>query len=251
MAARVVTDQHEHDDRSFLVRSLADLDAEHAAGDLDDADHAELRARYEAKLAALDTVVEPSVKDRPVDDPSILHRRWVRPVATVVVVLAVGVGGGLAVARLSGARKPGETVTGTVPSTSAQELARAAQLASDGKVLDALKAYDGVLKENPRDVRALTYKGWLLRNVGVESNEPNLARQGVDYLDQATEIDARFAEAWLFRGIVYLRDDKDPAKATEALKAALASDPIPEVARAARELLAEINQTASTTTTTA
>jgi tetratricopeptide (TPR) repeat protein len=153
------------------------------------------------------------------------------------------------VARSSGARKPGETVTGSVPSTSAQQLAQAAQLASDGKVLEALKVYDGVLKENPRDVRAITYKGWLLRNVGVESNQPELARQGVTYLEQATEIDPRFAEAWLFRGIVYLRDDDDPAKATEALKAALASDPIPEVSRAARELLAEINQTPSTTTT--
>jgi len=91
-----------------------------------------------------------------------------------------------------------------------------------------------VLKENPRDVRAITYKGWLLRNVGVESNEPDLAKQGVTYLEQATEIDPRFAEAWLFRGIVYLRDDDDPVKATEALKTALASDPIPEVSRAAR-----------------
>ena len=161
---------------------------------------------------------------------------------TLAVVLIIGVGGGLAVARWSGARKPGETVTGSVPSTSAQQLAEAAQLASDGKVLDALKVYDRVLAENPRDVRAITYKGWLLRNVGVENDQPQLAKQGVTYLEQATTIDPRFAEAWLFRGIVYLRDDHDAAKATEALKAALASDPIPEVARAARELLAEIKQ---------
>jgi tetratricopeptide (TPR) repeat protein len=267
MAARVVTDFDDAfppisgaSDRSFLVRSLADLDAEHAAGDLDDVDFAELRARYEAKLAALDDATDRSGpgtgpqdgRDRDQNDEGAGRRRGGRRsvVVTIVVVLAVGLGGGFAVARSSGARKPGETVTGTVPSTSAQKLAEAAQLASDGKVLDALKVYDAVLKENPRDVRALTYKGWLLRNVGVESNEPALATQGVDYLDQATELDPRFAEAWLFRGIVYLRDDDDPAKATEALKAALASDPIPEVSRAARELLAEINQTASTSSTT-
>ena len=247
MAARVVTEEHASDDRSFLERSIADLDAEHAAGDLSDDDHRDLKARYEAKLAALDADA-PRLREQ---SEKVARGRGRSIVVTVVIVLAVGVGGGFAVARWSGARKPGETVTGTVPSTSAQKLAQAAQLATDGKVLEALKVYDGVLKENPRDVRALTYKGWLLRNVGVESNEPALAKQGVDYLEQATELDPRFAEAWLFRGIVYLRDDGDPARATEALKTALASDPIPEVSRAARELLAEINQTASSTTTTA
>ncbi|MEN3271473.1 MAG: hypothetical protein V7636_234, partial [Actinomycetota bacterium] len=125
------------DDRSFLVRSLADLDAEHAAGDLDDADFAELRARYEAKLADLDAALPAA---DPEEDAPTRGRRTV--IVTMVVVLVLGIGGGLAVARLSGARKPGETVTGTVPSTSAQELAQAAQLASDGKVLDALKVYD-------------------------------------------------------------------------------------------------------------
>ena len=229
------------DDRAFLERSLADLEAEHAAGDLDDADYADLKGRYEAKLArtGASTVT---------DESRVQHqnrRSWRSIVLTGVVVLAIGVGGGLAVARWSGARKPGETVTGSVPSTSAQQLAQAAQLASDGKVLDALKVYDRVLAENPRDVRAITYKGWLLRNVGVENDQPQLAKQGVTYLEQATTIDPRFGEAWLFRGIVYLRDDHDPTRATEALKAALASDPIPEVARAARELLAEIKQSSS------
>jgi tetratricopeptide (TPR) repeat protein len=234
------------EERDFLERSLADLERERAAGDLADDDYADLRARYESKLAMLTRAGAGTVTDG-----SRLQHQKRRGrgslVLTALVVIAVGVGGGFGVAAWSGARKPGETLSGTVPSTSAQQLAEAAQLAGDGKVLDALKVYDGVLAENPEDVRALTYKGWLLRNVGVQSGEPDLAKQGVDYLRQATDIDPEFSEAWLFRGIVYLRDDADPVKATEALKNALASDPIPEVARAARELLAEIEQTPSTT----
>lgn len=224
-------------ERDFLERSLADLELERAAGDLSDDDYADLKARYEAKLAAADavTVVEEPAPRRQ------SRRSWL---VTIAVVLVIGIGGGLAVAKWSGARKPGETVTGSVPSTSAQQLAQAATLAGDGKVLDALKIYDRVLAENPKDVRALTYKGWLLRNVGVENGEARLAAQGVQYLEQATEIDPTFAEAWLFRGIIYLRDDNDPQKATDALKAALANDPIPEVATAARGLLAEIQQSA-------
>ena len=223
------------DARTFLERSLSDLEREHDAGDLSDTDYADLKSRYEAKL---DASVSAALPVR----GSSGHRTVM---VTAVVVLAVGIGGGIGVARWSGSRDPGTTVTGSMPSTGAQQLAKAATLAGQGKVLDALKVYDAVLEENPKDVRALTYKGWLLRNVGVESDEPELAKQGVRYLQQATAIDPAFAEAWLFRGIIYLRDDHEPAKATDALKAALASDPIPEVAAAARELLAEIQQSKS------
>lgn len=167
-------------------------------------------------------------------------RRWGRAIAAAVAVAGVAVGSGIAVAQLSGSRKPGEGVTGTVPSTSAQRLQEAATLAADGKVLDALKVYDAVLAENPRDVAAMTYKGWLLRNVGVQSQEPELLQRGIALLEQATDIDPEFAEAWLFRGIVYLRDEDSPEQATGALRLALAAGPIPEVAAAARELLAEI-----------
>lgn len=209
-----------------------------SAGDLPDDDSIDLKAHDEARLAR--TGAGTATGGSGLQHQNRRTRRSI--VVAAVVVLAIGVVGGLAVARWSGARTSGGTISRTVPRTTAQQLAEAAQLASDGKVLDALKVYDNVLAANPRDVRAITYKGWLLRNVGVENAQPQLAKQGVTYLERATTIDPRFAEAWLFRAIVYLRDDRDPTKATEALKAALASDPIPEVARAARELLAEIKQ---------
>jgi tetratricopeptide (TPR) repeat protein len=238
MEAGVVTQPD--DERSFLERSLADLDAEHAAGDLSDADHAELRARYEARLngSRHGRGAEPQRSDAE-NGGGRRARTWL---IAAIVVAVVGVGGGLGVARWSGSRDPGENVSGSTPETSAQQLAKAASLAGQGKILDALKTYDAVLAENPRDVQALTYKGWLLRNVGIESKEPALAKQGRVYLQQATDIDPTAAEAWLFRGIIYYRDDGDAAKATQALKNALASNPIPEVATAARELLAEIQQ---------
>lgn len=239
--ADAVPNPRAESERSFLERSLADLELEHDAGDLDDADYSDLKSRYEAKLlrSGAATVV-PGSRSR--------HQNgmgWGRWVVTAVVVLVVGVGGGLAVANIAGARKPGETITGTVPTTSAQQLAEAATLAGRGQVLDALKLYDAVLAENPKDVRALTYKGWLLRNVGVQSDEPELAEEGAGYLKQATDIDPTFAEAWLFQGIIYLRDEHDPVKAAAALKLALSSNPIAEVATAARELLGEIQQSKS------
>ena len=222
-----------NDEREFLERSLADLDREREAGDLSDDDFTDLKARYERKLAALP---EASCPNPPRQGAS----GWGKKLITALLVLAVGIGGGLAVARSSGSRKPGDTITGNVPAGTQEQLAQAAELTQQGDVLEALKVYDAVLAENPEDPSALTYKGWLLRNVGIENAEPELAEQGVSYLEQALEIDPTFSEAWLFRGIIFLRDEESPEQAVDALKLALANDPIPEVAAAARELLSEI-----------
>ena len=222
-------------DRDFLLRSLLDLERERAAGDIDEADYLDLKARYEAKLNAA------SVSDVRVEDTQRRHRTG-RTIAGVVVVAAIGIGGGLAVARWSGSREPGEQLSGRDISTTAERLADAAELAGQGDVLEALKVYDEVLAENPEDVAALTYKGWLLRNVGTASKEPELTERGIALIEQATQIDPDYAEAWFFRGIIFLRDEDEPDKAVDALRLALAGDPIPEIESAARELLAEIAQ---------
>ena len=220
-------------DRDFLLRSLLDLEQERAAGDITEADYVQLKARYESKLNAA------SVSDPRLQETPIRHRTG-RTIAAVAVVAAVGIGGGLAVARWSGSREPGEQLSGRDITTTQQQLAEAATLAGAGEVLEALKVYDEVLAENPEDVAALTYKGWLLRNVGTASEEPELAERGVALIEQATQIDPEYAEAWFFRGIIFLRDEDEPDKAVDALRLALASDPIPEIEGAAREILAEI-----------
>jgi tetratricopeptide (TPR) repeat protein len=223
------------EDREFLRRSLDDLELEHAAGDLSDEDYADLKARYEAKLAG-------SVSTSRLPETESRHRTWVKPVVTVIVVAVVGVGAGLAMARFSGEREPGEQITGELPTTSQEQLAEAAELFNAGEVVEAAKAYDAVLAENPEDVAALTYKGWMLRNVGVQGEEEELRTGGVELIERALEIDPTFAEAWFFRGIIFLRDENDPDKAVDALRLALANDPIPEIEGAARELLSEIAQ---------
>lgn len=161
---------------------------------------------------------------------------------TVAVVAVVGVGAGLAMARFSGEREPGEQITGELPSTAQEQLAEAAQLFNQGDVVEAARVYDAVLAENPEDVAALTYKGWMLRNVGVQGEEEELRTGGVELIERALEIDPTFSEAWFFRGIIFLRDESDPDRAVDALRLALANDPIPEVEGAIRELLSEIAQ---------
>ena len=228
-------------EREFLERSLADLDAERAAGDLADDDFKLLKDRYTARLQSLS-------RDRSDVDP---HRSGTekasvgRRVGIGALVGALAVGAGLLVAQASGSREPGETITGETPAdreAATGPLQRAAELAASGDVLGALEVYDEVLAEDPDDPAALTYKGWLLRNVGAANGEDELAERGVQLLERASQVDPTFSEAWLFLGIVYYRDQDDPTRAVDALRLAIANDPIPDVEAAARELLAEIEE---------
>jgi len=225
-----------NEDREFIERSLADLDAERAAGDITEDDYKLLRDRYRAKLDAPVAASEP----RP--------RNPAKVVGICVLVGALAIGAGLLVAQFAGSREPGETLTGNLPeratttSRDTQQLARAAELAADGDVLGALEVYDEVLAEDPEHVAALTYKGWLLRNVGAANDEAQLAERGVALLERASQIDPTSSETWLFLGIVYYRDQGNAERAVDALRLAIANDPIPDVEAAARELLAEIDE---------
>ena len=227
-----------NDEREFLERSLADLEAERAAGDISDDDYKLLRDRYRAKLNAPEAVVVQRAARNPA-----------KVVGACVLVAALAIGAGLAVARFAGSREPGQTITGNLPADrepaeeevpNARELQRAAELAAEGDVIGALEVYDEVLAVDPEHVAALTYKGWLLRNVGTANGEAELARRGVELLERASQLDPTSSETWLFLGIVYYRDQGETERAVDALRLAIANDPIPDVEAAARELLAEI-----------
>jgi tetratricopeptide (TPR) repeat protein len=238
MEARLVSDE-----REFLERSLADLELERAAGDLSDADYADLKARYERKRAAL----QPGSGDATTPDVASPRRQnggrgWGKSVVTVAVVAVIAVGAGIGVATSSGSRRPGEQVSGKVITTHDQQMTQAAEKFQQGDASGAVAIYRSLLEENPKDVAALTYLGWTLRNVALQQDDQRLTDAAVGFIEQATQIDPDYAEAWFFRGIIYLRDEDEPDKAEDALKLALANDPIAEIETAARELLAEIAQ---------
>jgi len=82
------------EERAFLLRSLADLEAEHDAGDLDDADYQALKDGYTTRAAsvlrALDAGRAPGTLAPP--------RRWSRTLAVSAAVVALAVGLGFLVA---------------------------------------------------------------------------------------------------------------------------------------------------------
>jgi tetratricopeptide (TPR) repeat protein len=228
-----VTATTSSEEREFLLRSIRDLDAEFAAGDIEEDDYRALRDDYVARAAALLKDDDPL----PEPDPGGQKQRnpW-RLVATLVALAFLASGAGLAVARSSGERLPGQEATGNVPEGSGGRIDRAQRLVSEGKVLDAIKLYDQVLAEDPQHPVALAQRGWLVSRAG-------LIDEGLVSIDKAIASDPTYAEAHFFRGMVLLQAKDDPAGAAQSFQAVLDNRPPPELVKyvqdARRRALAE------------
>jgi tetratricopeptide (TPR) repeat protein len=210
----------------FLRRSLIDLDAERAADDLSAEDYARLHDEYTLRLAralrgdagavnagqSTHAAAMPAGGDQASGGTAAVaagratgsgtrDRRWLRPAAWVLFVLALAVGGGVLVARSSGSRTSGESLTGDIREGLTSRLDQCLELSQGGQALDAVKCYDGVLKDQPSSVEALTYRAWTLVRIG----DPRLVQVALGNLDQAVALDPTYADARVFRAVV-LRD---------------------------------------------
>ena len=146
-------------EQRFLLGSLNDLDAEHVAGDIDDHDHAVLHDGYTARAAA----VLREIADGKTALPARRHTRPVVVAAWVVGVVAVAVLSGWLVARSSGQRLAGQTMTGgQAIDDVAANLAEARSLMGVGDYAGALARFRTVTDLEPDNAEARTYTSWLL-----------------------------------------------------------------------------------------
>jgi tetratricopeptide (TPR) repeat protein len=208
--------------RTFLVRSLDDLERELAAGDIDALDASTLRDDYTHRLAEVQRAIETGrVVIAEQAPPGRLGRRLVG----AVLVVALAGGSGLFVANVAGSRKPGDAITGNITERNFDGLlTQAAQAAQDGRFADALENYDTVLDQDPTNVEALSEKGLLLASLALPSKRPTLLDEGEKLVRQAIEVEPDLARPRFYLGLVrQLRDDTDGALA--AFDDALARDP--------------------------
>lgn len=166
-------------------------------------------------------------------------------IALVVGVMAVGAG--LLVSSMAGERLPGESSSGSIEGGTSADLARARDYVAEGKALDAIKAFDAVLKKDPKHPEALAYRGWLLHLAGLDD-------EAMPYLDRAVAADPTYPDAHFFRGFILFHVRGDAAAAVPELQAFLANDPPQELVGAVESLLrqaqeAAANPTPSTTST--
>lgn len=223
-------------ERSFLLASLDDLERERGAGDIEIDDERELRDAYTARLAMVLKELAGQDVAQPVEPP----RRWGRVAAIAGGIAVVAVAAGVAVAAFSGQRLPGASVSGGGADSVNAKLAEARSLQeSDPRA--AIDRYDDVLKVDPDNAEALTYRGWLVARVGATAAAGDLVDRGEQLLDRAIRVAPSYADPYCFKAIIEFRYRGDAAAAKGPVDVCLAANP-PQVVKALVEgLKAEID----------
>jgi len=229
-------------EQQFLLRSIRDLDNERAAGDIDDADYAALRDGYIARTAAITRELEGAVAET-----ETVSRNWARRILVIAVVLAVGAGAGVWVARQSGQRLPGQSASGGIEQSSSTLLASARQLnfSDPGK---AIELYTQVLKLEPDNAEALTYRSWILAltaRAATGSVKQLALVTAVKDLLRAQQVDEQYPDAHCFLGIVYFRFLNSAALAKPQLDTCKAMNPPKEVQSFVSAIVAEVDKALS------
>lgn len=232
------------EDRDFLFSSLEDLEREYAAGDLGDADYEALKSSYVKRLADVLRGTE-IIEDIAENTNIVPTRNRKKIVLSIAAVLFVAVGLGVLVARQSGQRLPGQTLSGGTPNSTAGLLAQARQLNFSDPIA-AIKIYSEVLKTRPDEVEALTYRSWLLALTAREASDDirtAAVQAAIVGLGRATLIDPDYPDAHCFLGIVSYRFAADTATAKTELKKCQDANPPAEVQTFVDSIVAEVNAT--------
>lgn len=190
------------EERDHLLASLEDLEREHDAGDMDDADYRTLRDDYTVRASEVLRAIEE--RRRLIAAPRSERSRG-RTIAGIAGVIALAVVAGVLVAQNAGQRGDGP-ITGAVNTQRAalQTCRQASFQDPEGGV----ECYDEFLVDAPDNVEALTYQGWaLIRLERIEEGAANLAR--------AVEIDPDYPDARVFRAIVAARGGDHELAAAE------------------------------------
>ena len=256
------------DERDFCLRSLRDLDAERAAGDIDAQDYTALKARYTLRAAAAIRALagEPLGPPAGDGDPagpaagrdrfaggtapegrasrglSRFRRRWRRAMA-VAAAAALAAVAAWAVVASSATRLPGQPISGQAlgGEATARVLLEAQQAADRGNDLAAVKDYQKILDADPRQPAALTGEGWIL----AQTQQPSLVDRGLGMLASAESADPGYAPAHLYRGIALLSEG-DYAGAVPELRWYLQHQPDPSLVSRVRQALQQAQAKAAT-----
>jgi len=247
-------------ERDFLLRSLADLDAEHAAGDLTEDRYRELHDRYTVQAAtvlrALERV-EHETAPSPTPPPPRRQRGRIAAIITAAAVLVVG---GVLLVRAAGDRQPGQTITGNAhaaaddldalaraarqrPDDADAQLAYATALMEDRQLADALRAFDDAARLDPANPVPKAYGGWIVFLAG-------LPDEALTRLDAAVAADPDYPDARFFRGMVLLRGRQDETAALAEFREYLRLAPNGPERQQVQAVVDQLTGDAVTSTTT-
>jgi tetratricopeptide (TPR) repeat protein len=227
----------------FLLDSLRDLERERAAGDIDEPDYEALRNDYIARAAAISQQLSGNEIDREDDTPPLPRRPWTKRIVSVLVVVSLAGASGAWVAASAGQRLPGRSSSGGIIESTSTMLSTARQL-NFSDPTKAIELYNDVLKLEPDNVEALTYRAWLIALTAREAtgNLRDVAYATVlaDLL-KAREVDPTYPDAACFLGITYFRFLDNAKLAKVQLDECQANNPPQEVTMFLNSIVDQVN----------
>jgi cytochrome c-type biogenesis protein CcmH/NrfG len=257
--------------KGAALRALHELDFEHDAGHVSDADYAELRARYEGEAAttlrALDALVPAPAVTAPVERPAAPQaprtRGWRHPAAlgTAAVALLVfgallGVGivrytepdrmageppmGSRPLATLDAQTPSAANAPRTVTPEIMQGMLQAARASlGAGRYAEAIAAYQAVLKRDPNNVDALTHMGLIAGVAARGEHGPEMVDRALELFDRALQLQPDYPAALLYRGQLLYETKKDTAGAIRSWERFVKVTPPGEDRARVEQLIAE------------
>jgi uncharacterized protein (TIGR02996 family) len=237
-------------ERDFLLRSIADLEAERETGNLDDDRYRELKDDYTARAAAVLRSIEEGPAALPGPAPVPRRRKLLAGGGVVVFVLVAS----LALAAAIGNRRGGDTVTGNAqageqqgdqagdarraalerqvrerPGDATAHLAYADYLAEAGELPAAVREYVAAAQIDPKNAEAQTGAGWLTFLAASQISDPKTAGEVMDRalgrLDAAIAAAPDTPDAYFYRGMVQFRGKQNAKAAVPDLERYLALVP--------------------------
>ena len=245
------------EEKRRALAALRELEFEHGAGHVSDADYADLRRRYEGEAAAVLTEMDrlgpaepasPEIEQRPVRGSAWRHPLALGAAAVLLVTFGIVVGAGIVryterdpmagqpqtgsrpLAQLpsetppaTGGAPPATGGTGRViPPEVLRGMLQAARTSlAEGRYGEAIAAYQAVLKRDPKNVDAMTHLALIVAIGG----GPEHVDRALEAFDKALALDPNYLPALLYRGQVLYEIKKDTKGAIRSWEKYVAVSP--------------------------
>ncbi len=231
------------DERDTLLLSLADLEREYEAGDLDETDYQTLHDGYTARTAAVLRAIEGHQQDLANSKTRLSPQRRL---AATAMVAGFAVIVGIFLARTLGERGVDDALSGSIDTSRRDQVIDCRRQGENGNLVASLECYDDVIEVDPTNAEALTYRGWFrilqvdtLTEVGQAEAAQQLLSSGQRDLNLAIEIDPTGPDAYAFRSVVHSRLGRSEA-ACDDIASLIELDP-PQFYLTQTERIAETN----------
>jgi len=224
-----------------LERSIADAEAEFAAGELTASERDRLVARDSVRIAELAgelaLVEAPGLEEEPAAPAPPKRRVWKRNLGLLLIGAALVV----ALIGFTTNRRAGQQITGNAGGNASQQLhdalVQAEQSVADGNSGLALQQFSTIVATHPENAEALAEAGWLTYQAAVAAKNGPLVTTGRQLVERSVAVDPGQAAGHLYLAIIKRHFGAPRSEIVAELRAFSAGNPSADLAGLAKPVL--------------